>query len=98
VPGVPLKLLTPSYVIGHALWTYLAGAVYLLAGALLVLGRYRRAAAVSLGANVLLVVLVVYLPILVVERGSLEGFNYFADTLMFCGAVLLLAHAMPRER
>ena len=26
-----------------------------------------------------------------------DGFNYVADTLMFCGAVLLLAGAMPRE-
>jgi hypothetical protein len=26
-----------------------------------------------------------------------NGFNYFADTLMFCGAALLLAQAMPKE-
>jgi hypothetical protein len=33
-----------------------------------------------------------------VDRASLgKGFNYMADTLMFCGAVLLLAGAMPRE-
>jgi hypothetical protein len=33
-----------------------------------------------------------------VERASLNnGLNYLADTLMFCGAVLLLAGAMPRE-
>jgi hypothetical protein len=42
--------------------------------------------------------LIVYLPIGVVDRASLgNGFNYVADTLMFCGAVLLLAGAMPRE-
>jgi len=40
----------------------------------------------------------VYVPIAVVERASLDnGFNYLGDTLMFCGAVLLLAGAMPRE-
>jgi hypothetical protein len=42
--------------------------------------------------------LVVYLPIAVVDRASLDlGLNYMADTLMFCGAILLLAGAMPRE-
>jgi hypothetical protein len=48
--------------------------------------------------TVLLVVLVVYVPIGVVERASLDkGLNYLADTLMYGGAVLLLAGAMPRE-
>ncbi|MGH9687850.1 MAG: hypothetical protein ACRD5K_12245, partial [Candidatus Acidiferrales bacterium] len=42
--------------------------------------------------------LAVYVPIGVVGFASLDnGFNYMADTLMFCGAVLLLAGAMPRE-
>jgi len=42
--------------------------------------------------------LVVYVPIGVVERASLDnGFNYVADTLMFAGAVLMLAGARPRE-
>jgi len=97
VPGVPLNRLTPDYVYGHALWTYLAAVVYALAGSLLLVGRKTRAAATWLGLTVLLVVLVVYLPIGVVERSSLRGFNFLADTLMYCGAVLLLAGAMPRE-
>jgi hypothetical protein len=42
--------------------------------------------------------LVVYAPIAVVEHSSLDkGLNLWADALMFCGAVLLLAGAMPRE-
>jgi hypothetical protein len=33
-----------------------------------------------------------------VERASLDnGLNYLFDTLMFCGTVLLLAGAMPRD-
>ncbi len=98
VPGVPLKRLTPAWIVGHAYWTYLAGAAYLVAGTLLLVGKKTRAAATWLGATVLLVELVVYLPIAVVERASLaNGLNYAADTLMFAGAVLLLAGAMPRE-
>jgi uncharacterized membrane protein YphA (DoxX/SURF4 family) len=98
VPGVPLKPLTPEYVYGHAIWTYLAAVVYAVAGSLLLVGKKTRAAATWLGLTVLLVELVVYVPIGVVERASLaNGLNYAADTLMFCGAVLLLAGAMPRE-
>jgi hypothetical protein len=48
--------------------------------------------------TVLFVVLVVYVPIAVVERASLDSLNYMADTLMYCGAVLLLAGAMPQNR
>ena len=98
VPGVPLKPLTPEYVYGHAIWTYLAAVVYAVAGALLLAGKKTRAAATWLGLTVLFVELVVYVPIGVVERASLaNGLNYVMDTLMFCGAVLLLAGAMPRE-
>ena len=56
-----------------------------------------RAAATWLGVTVLFVVLVVYVPIEVVERGSLDSLNYLGDTLMYCGAVLLLAGAMPAK-
>jgi len=98
VPGVPLNRLTPEYVVGHGVWTYLTAFVYALAGSLLLLGKRTRAAATWLGLTVLLVVLVVYVPIGVVDRGSIDkGFNFLADTLMYCGAILLLAGAMPRE-
>ncbi len=98
VPGIPLKPVTPEYVYGHAIWTYLAAVVYAVAGTLLLVGKKTRAAATWLGLTVLFVELVVYVPIGVVERASLDnGLNYVADTLMFCGAVLLLAGAMPRE-
>jgi uncharacterized membrane protein YphA (DoxX/SURF4 family) len=98
VPGVPLEPVTPEYVYGHAIWTYLAALVYAVAGTLLLVGKKTRAAAAWLGLKVLFVELVVYVPIGVVERASLnDGLNYVADTLMFCGAVLLLAGAMPCE-
>jgi uncharacterized membrane protein len=97
VPGVPLNRLTPPYIVGHGLWTCLAAIVYLIAGGLLLAGVKKRAAATWLGWTVLVVVLAVYVPIAVVDRASLGGLNFAADTLMFCGAVLLLAGAMPRE-
>lgn len=98
VPGVPLEPLTPGYVYGHAIWTYLAAAAYAVTGSLLLVGKKTRAAAAWLGLTVLLVVVVVYVPIAVVERASLNrGLNYVLDTLMYCGAVLLLAGAMHEQ-
>lgn len=97
VPGIPLEKITPAYVFGHAFWTYLAAALYIVPGILLLIGKKTRLAAAWVGLTVLFVVLIVYIPIAVAERASLEGLNYLADTLMFSGAVLLLARAMPRQ-
>ncbi len=97
VPGIPLKAVTPTWIFGHSIWTYVAAVVYAITGMLLLVGKKTRAAATCLGLTVLFVELVVYVPIGVAERASLAlGLNYVADTLMFCGAVLLLAGAMPR--
>jgi uncharacterized membrane protein len=98
VPGVPLERLTPDWIFGHAIWTYLAAMVYAVAGILLLAGKKTHAAATWIGLTVFFVELVVYVPIAVVDRARLDnGLNYMADTLMYCGAILLLAGAMPRE-
>jgi uncharacterized membrane protein len=98
VPGIPLEPVTPAWILGHAIWTYLAAVAYAIAGTLLLVGKQTRAAATWVGVTVLFVELVVYVPIAVVERASIDnGLNYMADTLMYGGAVLLLAGAMPRE-
>lgn len=98
VPGIPLELVTPTWIHGHAVWTYLAAAVYAVGGVFLLAGKKTRAAALWLGLTVIFVILVVYVPLGVVYRGTLDnGFNYPADTLMYCGALLLLAGAMRRE-
>jgi len=98
VPAIPLNRLTPQWIYGHAVWTYLAALVYAVAGTLLLIGKKTRLAAAWLGLTVLFVELVVYVPIGIVDRASLgSGLNFVADTLMFSGAVLLLAGAMPRQ-
>jgi uncharacterized membrane protein YphA (DoxX/SURF4 family) len=99
VPGVPLEAVTPTWIYGHSIWTVLTALIYAVAGPLLLTGRKTRAAATGLGLILLVVILAVYIPIGIVERASLDdGLNYLGDTLMFCGAVLLLAGAMPRSR
>jgi hypothetical protein len=42
---------------------------------------------------ILLLVLFVYLPLLIASPADIVSVNYFFDTLMFSGAVLLLADA-----
>lgn len=97
VPGIPLEMVTPGYILGHSFWTYLTAAVYAVTGILLLIGKKTRAAASWTALIILIGILVVYVPIAFVERSNLEGLNYFFDTLMFGGTVLLLADAMPRE-
>jgi uncharacterized membrane protein YphA (DoxX/SURF4 family) len=97
VPGIPLPAVTPAWIFGHSIWTYLTAVVYAIAGPLLLAGRKTRTAATGLGAIVLVTILAVYVPIGIAELASLDkGLNYFGDTLMFCGTLLLLAGAMPR--
>lgn len=94
VPAVPLEAVTPAWIYGHSIWTYLTAVVYAVAGPLLLTGWKTRAAATGAGAMVLVTILAVYVPIGIAERASLDnGLNYLGDTLMFCGAVLLLAGA-----
>jgi uncharacterized membrane protein len=94
-PGVPLDKITPAWIPGHLFWAYLAGAVFVASGACIVVNIKARLAATCLGTMVLLVVLFVYLPIWAVNLSNIgEGLNYFADTLLFAGAALLLADAI----
>jgi uncharacterized membrane protein YphA (DoxX/SURF4 family) len=97
VPGIPLEMVTPIWLFGHAIWTYVAAVMYAIAVIPLLVGKKTRAAAAWIGLTVLFLILVVYVPIAVAERDSLEGLNYLFDTLMYCGTVLLLAGAMPRS-
>jgi uncharacterized membrane protein len=93
-PGVPLAKVTPVWIPGHVLIGYWTGVVLFVAGASILLNKKVRMAATYLGAWVLLLVLGVYLPIMIrIPANVPDGLNYFADTLMYAGAVLLLAGA-----
>jgi uncharacterized membrane protein len=101
-PGVPLEKLTPTWIPGRLLIGYLTGAILLVAGANILLARKTRMAATYLGTWILLLVLFIYAPILIAQLSDpstavkVEGINYFADTLLFAGAILALASATPR--
>jgi uncharacterized membrane protein len=101
-PGVPLEKMTPSWVPFPSLWGYLAGAILLVAGIALALNKQSRTAAASIGALMTALTLFLYLPILILAHGGsapeiTEAINYVADTLLFAGAALVLASALPRD-
>ncbi|MBZ5722434.1 MAG: DoxX family membrane protein [Acidobacteriia bacterium] len=99
-PGVPLEKMTPLWVPFPSVWGYLAGAILLAAGIGLALNKQSRRAAASIGALVTVLTLFPYLLILVLAHGGSEineGLNYVADTLLFAGAALVLASALPRD-
>ena len=101
-PGVPLEKIMPAWIPGRLLIGYLTGAFLLVAGASFLLARKTRLAATYLGTWIVLLVVFIYGPILFVSLSDpstavqIEGINYFADTLLFAGAILALAAATPR--
>jgi uncharacterized membrane protein len=103
LPGVPLQKQMPTWIPGRMLIDYLTGAALLVAAGSVLLNRKARTVATCLGGWILLLVLVIYGPVLILalsEPGSpikVEGINYFADTLLFAGAILALAKATPRS-
>ena len=101
-PGVPLEKLTPAWIPARLLIGYLTGAILLVAGVCILLNKKTRMAATYLGTWIVLLVVFLYGPILIAQMADpstvvkVEGINYFADTLLFAGAILALASATPR--
>jgi len=103
LPGVPLVKQMPTWVPVPALIDHVTGAVLVVAGGSILLNRKTRIVATGVGAWILLLVLVIYVPVLISSLSNagiaiqVEGINYFADTLLFAGAILALASATPRS-
>ena len=101
VPGVPLEKLMPDWIPGRIIIGYLTGAILLVGGAGILLGKKTRMAATYLGTWITLLVFTVYAAILIASFSNpstdvkVEAMNYFTDTMLFAGAILALASAMP---
>jgi uncharacterized membrane protein YphA (DoxX/SURF4 family) len=101
MPGIPLEKLMSEWIPGRMIIGYLTGAILLVAGVFILLGKKTRMAATYLGTWIVLLVLFVYGPILIASlldpstAVKVEGLNYFFDTLLFAGTILALASAMP---
>ena len=99
--GVPLPKLTPTWIPGRLLIGYLTGAILLVAGTCILLGKNTRMAATYLGTWIVLLVIFIYGPILIVSLANpttavkIEGIDYFFDTLLFAGTILTIVSATP---
>jgi uncharacterized membrane protein len=97
--GIPLPKQTPAWVPGRLLIGYLTGAILLVAGICILVGKNTRRAATYLGTWIVLLVVFIYGPILIVSLANpstavkVEGIDYFFDTLLFAGAILALVSA-----
>ena len=96
VPAIPLQKLSPDWIPGRIFLSYFVGVILILASVCLLVNRKTRMAAISLGLTILLTVLWIYLPMLVAAPTDVVALNFFFDTLLFCGAVLLLANPMDK--
>jgi uncharacterized membrane protein YphA (DoxX/SURF4 family) len=97
VPGIPLQKLTPDWIPGRIFLSYFVGVILILAGVCLLVNKKTRMAATFLGLTILLTVLWIYLPMLLAAPTDVVALNFFFDTLLFCGAILLLANAIEKE-
>jgi uncharacterized membrane protein len=98
-PGVPLEMKTPPWVPLPSVWGYLAGVILLGAGIGLLVNKNARIAAASIGALMTVLTLFLYMVVLMLARGPADindAINYIADTLLYAGAALALASALPR--
>jgi uncharacterized membrane protein YphA (DoxX/SURF4 family) len=98
VPGIPLQRLTPEWIPGRMILSYGVGVISILAGVCLLANRNTRIAATSLGLAILLTVCWVYLPMVLAAPRDVGALNFFFDTLLFGGAILLLANATAKKR
>jgi uncharacterized membrane protein len=98
VPVVPLKQPLPSWIPGHLFLAYVTGGILMACGLGMAFNWKARFSATWLGIVVFAIVALVYLPIMVANISDIaNGLNYFADTLAYSGAALLLAGALPSE-
>ena len=99
LPGVPLAKEMPAWIPARSVVDYVTGALLVSTGVSVLLRPKRRMAAAHLGAWLVFLVLAIYGPVLIGALADpsaavqVEGLNYFADTLLFGGAILSLARA-----
>lgn len=97
VPGIPLEQLAPAWIPGRIFLSYFVGVILIVAGVCVLVNKKARMAATYLGLSILLAVLWIYLPMLLAAPKDVVALNYFFDTLLFCGTILMVANAMEKE-
>ena len=83
---------------GRIFLSYFVGVILILAGVCLLMNKKARTAATALGLTILLTVLWISLPMLLAAPTDVVALNFFFDTLLFCGAILLLANSIDKMK
>jgi uncharacterized membrane protein len=98
VPAVPLVKVTPLWIPFAHFWTVLTGIALVVGGGAMFVRNVSRQSATALGVWVVLLVFSLYLAIMI-SKPDVEDLNYFADTLLFGGVLLVAsrAHDIPRK-
>jgi uncharacterized membrane protein len=99
-PGVPLPKVTPAWFPFHEFLGYLAGVVLFIGGAAMSVQKHARTAATWVGVLFTVLTFFLYLPIMATDATTAElteGMNYIADTLLFGGAIFLVAGALAKS-
>lgn len=100
VPGVPLEKMTPGWIPGAVVISWVVGLVLLVAGVALLFSRAVRPATAAAGLVLVVLTVFFYGPIFLSEMRTplaVEGMNYVGDTLLFAATVLLAGFDMNRE-
>jgi len=97
VPGVPLAKVTPLWIPLAHFWTILTGIILVVGAGAMFVRNVSRQAAAAVGAWIVLLVVTFYLAIMI-SKPDIEGLNYFADTLMFGGVLLIASRAYDAPR
>ncbi len=98
VPAVPLAKVTPLWIPFAHVWTVLTGVALAIGAVGMGLRNVSRQSAAALGGWVVLLVVSLYLAIMI-SKPDVGDLNYFADTLMFGGVLLIAsgAYDLPRR-
>lgn len=96
-PGVPTLRTTPSWVPLPLEFGDASGMLLVVCGIAMFIPRFARAAAIAIAAWMIALTLFLYtVDIFLLPSGDwLLGVNYIFDTMLFGGAMLLLAQALP---
>lgn len=102
-PGIPQDdptyiVTMPSWVPAHPFWAYATGAILIFCASAIALGKHARLAATAIGATVLVLIFLVYIPLTISRLSDVDkGLNYLAIHFALAGAALSLAGALPKN-
>ena len=89
--------LGPPWFLGRPLWAYLTGAIFVAAGAAIVLGKTARLAATLLGTIIFLFFLLLYIPRITAQLHNPGPWTSGFEVLALCGGATVLANTLPKE-